>query len=47
MGLLWGYASPFLADNRANMPIRDRLVSRDVVYEKVESRAAGADGCEP
>jgi len=23
------------------------LVSRDVVYEKVESRAAGADGCEP
>jgi len=25
----------------------DALASQDVVYEKVESRASGADGCEP
>jgi hypothetical protein len=35
--------SPSTRLERERMP----LVSRDVVYEKVESRAAGADGCEP
>jgi len=36
-----------LRRGRESLRERSRLVSRDVVYEKVESRAAGADGCEP